>query len=124
MTSRDVYFEALRTGKTQSQAAAAAGYFSAHGMTREESAARAAAQPSGWTGVGDAIGVLFSTAAGFLQLDAQKKKQELQAQLAKQQIAAGTTGISGQQYGGLNIMTLIAFAGVGILAILLLKKSF
>ncbi len=84
---------------------------------------------AGWlgnilSGVGAAGDSVLSMYAKLMQLDMQKAQAEYQMQLAKYNVVSGMAG-EGQQrgYGGLNIFTLAAFAGVGLLAMILLKKS-
>lgn len=86
-------------------------------------------QTSGWlgnifTGIGSAGDVLLSSYAKFMQLDLQKAQAEYQMELAKYNVVSGMAGEGGVRgYGGLNIFTLAALAGVGLLAMILLKKS-
>lgn len=74
--------------------------------------------------IGSAGEIAISAWSKLERLDAEKARQEYQLKLAEYNLVhgmAGETGVAG--YGGLNIYTLAAFAGLGLLAMLLLKKG-
>lgn len=73
--------------------------------------------------IGSAGDIALSAWTKLERIDAEKARQEYQLELAKYNLVhgmAGETGVAG--YGGLNVYTLAAFAGLGLLAMLLLKK--
>jgi len=120
ITSRDVYFDTLlRQGGTQEQAAKAAGEFSRSGQVPSYQAPSTV-----FSGVGDAFGNLLGVFSKGLQLNSQYKTQNLRYELAKKQIAGASFGPTpAPSYGGINILTLALFGGVGLLAVVLLKRK-
>lgn len=78
--------------------------------------------PSFWDNLSDALGVGAKAAGKFLSLDAQREANKLQAELARMRIQQGMTGAVGPSMGGLNWLTILAFGGVGILVVLMLRK--
>lgn len=76
------------------------------------------------SGLGSIGNILLSAWSKKELMELEQAKQEYQLELAKYNIVhgmAGEAGVTG--YGGLNVYTLAAFAGIGLLALLLLKKS-
>ncbi len=93
-------------------------------MAALEAAETAAAGPTVWEKLGDAFGVGIQAVGKWNKVTAERDKAKFERDLAKLRIQQGMTGRGvGPTFGGLNWLTIVAFGGVGILALLILKKG-
>lgn len=89
-----------------------------------EAAERAAAGPTVWEKLGDAFSVGIQAVGKWNKVTAERDKMEFERDLAKLRVQQGMIGKAvGPTFGGLNWLTIVAFGGVGILALLILKKG-
>lgn len=83
-------------------------------------------EPSGWSlqgiisGLTSTADVVMSAVLKREKMDYERDLLQLDVARRRQQLEAGTLGQIG--YGGINMYTLIALAGVALLAMLILKK--
>lgn len=73
-----------------------------------------------WGGLSDTANVLFSSYAKYTQMEYQRNLLQQDVERRKLQLETGLPAPVG--YGGINVYTLAALAGVALLAMLLLKK--
>ena len=76
-----------------------------------------------WDDVGTASTVIFTGLQGIFKLNAEQTKADILAASARANIQRGGTAAPlGPAFGGLNVVTILAFAGVGLLAVVLLSS--
>lgn len=78
--------------------------------------------PSIWESLSEGLSVAGKGYAQWLKLDAQAESNKLNAELARMRIQQGMSGGVGPAMGGLNWLTILAFGGVGILIVLMLRS--
>lgn len=78
--------------------------------------------PTFWESLSEGLSVAGKSYGQWLKLDAQAEANKLQAELARMRIQQGMTGAVGPGMGGMNWLTIVAFGGVGILIVLMLRK--
>lgn len=77
-----------------------------------------------WTGLGSAGTNILNVFSQYQKYDYQKQLAEYDIERRKALLATGMVGEGAvPSYGGINVYTLLMLAGVGLLAILLLKSK-
>ncbi len=73
--------------------------------------------------VGKASTTILGALQGFFKLETDRTKAEIALESARANIMRGGTAAPlGPAFGGLNVVTIAAFAGIGLLAVILLRS--
>lgn len=76
-----------------------------------------------WGGISDTANILFTGYARAQQMEYQRNLLEQNLEMRRLQIQGGLPYPAESGFGGLNVWTLLAFAGVALLVIMVLKKT-